>query len=1293
MNRIKPWRSALAALLMVACWSPRCSAAVVVFANRTPREVEFILVEQAEERALKLAPGELAAFRTGPGTGFWFADEPNHGYRLRGGCAYVFLHSRRLARRELHRIQLVGEDVGLVGEDVAPDDETETGPGPAEAAKPSIAGSPAEQRRAARIAVRLACDASGTDQPDVWEARLRACLRDAARITTRQCGVTFEAVDFQRWRPDRPLADDGEALRDLRSALPAQPGELVIGFTTRPDRAAPCAGPPATAPLASHLLIREGPQPTPQHERLEALLHALGHYLGAAHSPEPDSLMRSALDPTPAQPRSALHFDPVNALAMALVADDLSLTKPRALPDLSPGVRTRLESIYATLSEALPADPTAASWLRLLKPAARDAAEPAMPAARRQEELPPSETESPPPLEPRTPEPARGVSDEAAAAPVERAADKRAADLARDDPLAANVARESLDEPSYDSQPAQPLDHRVPDENRAEIPRALALALLLLALPAAMVVWRLADRNPHGVGADDPSASNGQPLKAIDRAGWWAYLASVAIVGGWVTHAMLSGQQAGFKAAALLLFAGMTVMTVAPLYPMAGPLVYLVLSYSLQREDPAAARIEDSGIMGYLVVLAVAALILRLVRQRRWPRPPREAVVWALLGMMAWIGVSVLNATLDGLPVTPNLVHRAARFVQVLVLFLVTFYAGAGLAELRLTTLLLALSLVARVYVFHAHVRLEQNLAMVAAMVCPLLWVTAQTAPARLAMLGCYLLLAHFVCLIGYIQNRAAMVALPVAAAVLLLSSRHRTRALLLAAPVAVALAAWLPSSGLLDRFTGIYQQGQFQESAYYRLRLWGAGWHMALDHAVLGVGPGNFDLLVQNYDPDLLAMGPHNGVVQMAAETGLVGVALYLGLILSASLRLAATVWRYRDDWRGCLAGGVLAGLAAHVVTGLFLENPSLAVTYVLLAQGLTLSAVPVTHVYRERLRLPLPDFLAQPLADFSLRWPRVVSGMPVAWRSPSRCRPAEGGVAGAARESAWPKAAGGAWLLLALYAALTVAGSLTPFSFQAASVDAALSIYGREMGRAIEFSDRADWLSNVLLFVPLGFLAMAACCGARRRFARRAATSFLVVIGCLLFSASIELAQVWFPSRTVNPNDVAAETLGAALGVVVFLLVGDRLVAMASSVLATRRPLCRSEKLLACYAAAVLVYAAWPFDFTISPSDLAGKLRDGRLDLADWSRPGWLSVFMASLLLMAPIGFLLRTVATPRGRPVRGCAAALGWGLAWLLAIEFCRLLTLSQSVGVLHLAGGAAGMVCGAFAWAGTRGKATP
>ena len=73
-----------------------------------------------------------------------------------------------------------------------------------------------------------------------------------------------------------------------------------------------------------------------------------------------------------------------------------------------------------------------------------------------------------------------------------------------------------------------------------------------------------------------------------------------------------------------------------------------------------------------------------------------------------------------------------------------------------------------------------------------------------------------------------------------------------------------------------------------------------------------------------------------------------------------------------------------------------------------------------------------------------------------------------------------------------------------------------------------------------------------------------------------ALEFTQLWFPPRTVSQNDVVAETLGAALGVVLWLAVGQPLGEWLRSAGARqRRPV---ERWLVMYLAGFALYSVLP-------------------------------------------------------------------------------------------------------------------
>jgi len=84
-------------------------------------------------------------------------------------------------------------------------------------------------------------------------------------------------------------------------------------------------------------------------------------------------------------------------------------------------------------------------------------------------------------------------------------------------------------------------------------------------------------------------------------------------------------------------------------------------------------------------------------------------------------------------------------------------------------------------------------------------------------------------------------------------------------------------------------------------------------------------------------------------------------------------------------------------------------------------------------------------------------------------------------------------------------------------------------------------DAVLNVLGFVPFGLLAMSAIGPASRISARR--QSVIVVCSGFALSLAIELTQVFIPARSSSLIDLCANTIGTALGVLLFFVVQQRL------------------------------------------------------------------------------------------------------------------------------------------------------
>lgn len=272
-------------------------------------------------------------------------------------------------------------------------------------------------------------------------------------------------------------------------------------------------------------------------------------------------------------------------------------------------------------------------------------------------------------------------------------------------------------------------------------------------------------------------------------------------------------------------------------------------------------------------------------------------------------------------------------------------------------------------------------------------------------------------------------------------------------------------------------------------------------------------------------------------------------------------------------------------------------------------------------------------------------------------------------------------AWLLFVVY------GSLVPFRVR--DLDLAEGI---EVFSAITFLDlgivsRADWIANILLYIPLGFLACACALGLRG--GRPIVRPVLAVLfaACVAVAVGVEFLQVFFAPRTVSLNDLTAETIGSGLGILLFALGRRSFARLLTAFRQGGRP-----SVLAAFAAYGLVYlglSLFPFDFVLSADELTWKLVRGNQgwliagDCADpircWAR------LAGDVLAIAPLG-LLMALAFPRVglRRVLLLGVLIGLGLE---AVQLLLVSGISQGLSViLRGAGLAAGWGIGRLLYLG-------
>ena len=224
------------------------------------------------------------------------------------------------------------------------------------------------ERKPWPLRIKIAVDDDERTRKATWEKKITERIEAASKLFEYFCGVKLEIVAITRWESKDSIRDFNLTLREFEAKVPVKPAQLVIGFTSQYDvnigrqRLGGTYG-----PLRSHILIREHGPRIGESERLEVLLHELGHYLGAAHSASRTSLMRPVLGDGQSNARSfQLTFDPINLLVMNLISNQIRRPDFYSLRQIPISVQQRLLDSYNWLAEQQPGDKSVMQMAQVL---------------------------------------------------------------------------------------------------------------------------------------------------------------------------------------------------------------------------------------------------------------------------------------------------------------------------------------------------------------------------------------------------------------------------------------------------------------------------------------------------------------------------------------------------------------------------------------------------------------------------------------------------------------------------------------------------------------------------------------------------------------------------------------------------------------------------------------------------------------------------------------------------------------------------------------------------------------
>lgn len=271
-------------------------------------------------------------------------------------------------------------------------------------------------------------------------------------------------------------------------------------------------------------------------------------------------------------------------------------------------------------------------------------------------------------------------------------------------------------------------------------------------------------------------------------------------------------------------------------------------------------------------------------------------------------------------------------------------------------------------------------------------------------------------------------------------------------------------------------------------------------------------------------------------------------------------------------------------------------------------------------------------------------------------------------------------------LYVGFVVYGSLVPLDFHYLPWDQALAGFTAIKLLDVGAQGRADWVSNGVLYVPVGFLTVNLLIGQKSH-----SPSVLHFLGSLLFSLalaiSVEYVQLYFPARTVSLNDLIAEFIGAIIGAAIAYQWVDRFRSLLTSLRGVSLDRLLTY-LLEFYAFLYLAFSVFPFDFMVSADEFEWKRYADSWgwfiakDFASNSNVTLLAKILAEILAVIPLGLLWARLRSGRkpGAQIRAITAGLGLGLS-IEIIQFFLFSGISQGLSVLTRA---LGLWVGALIW---------
>lgn len=193
--------------------------------------------------------------------------------------------------------------------------------------------------------------------------------------------------------------------------------------------------------------------------------------------------------------------------------------------------------------------------------------------------------------------------------------------------------------------------------------------------------------------------------------------------------------------------------------------------------------------------------------------------------------------------------------------------------------------------------------------------------------------------------SRGAMLSLCVAAAIIWVRARNKAFVTMVYGLLFVVVLV-LAGKEIQDRFFSI-SKSETDESAQSRWTTWKIAVRMANEKPVFGFGIRNSNLFTRSYGADMEGRSIHSQYLQTAADSGWVGLGLYL-LVIGSVLLALRDVRRILHQWNDpetarvkSLAAGIECSLLVFLIGAVFLSMEHFELPYILMLLAVQLHAI----------------------------------------------------------------------------------------------------------------------------------------------------------------------------------------------------------------------------------------------------------------------------------------------------------------------------------------------------------------